>query len=56
VGKRFVLSEYLELVMGETVYDELEDGAFSGEIPDCRGVLVRGPGLAKPEGELRSGL
>ena len=30
MGKRYVLSEYVELAMGQAVYDKLEDGTFTG--------------------------
>lgn len=56
MGKRYVLSEYVELAMGQAVYDKLEDGTFSGRIPECQGVIAFGPALAECQEELRSTL
>jgi hypothetical protein len=39
VSKRYVLSEYVELAMGQALYDKLEDNSFLGRIPPCPGVL-----------------
>jgi len=56
VGKRYVLSEYVELAMEDAEYDKLEDGTFSGRIPSCPGVLAFAPMLKECEEELRSTL
>jgi predicted RNase H-like HicB family nuclease len=56
VSKRYVLSEYVELAMGQTLYDKLEDNSFSGRIPSCPGVLSFAPTLKECEEELRSTL
>ncbi len=56
MGKRYVLSEYVELAMGQAVYDKLEDGTFSGRIPQCQGVIAFGAALAECQEELRSTL
>ena len=54
--KRYVLSEYVELAMGQAVYDKLEDNSFAGRIPRCPGVLSFAPTLKECEEELRSAL
>jgi hypothetical protein len=54
VSKRYVLSEYVELAMGQALYDKLEDNSFSGRIPSCPGVLSFAP--TECEEELRSTL
>lgn len=51
-----ILSEYVERAMSQAVYDKLEDGAFSGRIPSCKGVLAFGATLRGCEDELRSTL
>ncbi len=56
MGKRYVLSEYVERAMAEAVYDKLEDGTFSARIPACPGVIAFAPSLKESEEELRSTL
>ena len=56
MSKRYVLSEYVELAMGQALYDKLEDNTFSGRIPSCPGVLSFAPTLKECEEELRSTL
>ncbi len=56
MGKRYVLSEYVERAMDEALYDKLEDTSFSGRIPACQGVLAFAPTLKECEQELRSTL
>ncbi len=56
MGKRYILSEYVELAMSEAIYDKLEDSSFSGRIPSCPGVLSFAPTLKECEEELRSTL
>jgi predicted RNase H-like HicB family nuclease len=51
---RFVLSEYIKRAMERALYDKLEDGTFSGVIPQCRGVLAFSETLRGCEAELQS--
>jgi predicted RNase H-like HicB family nuclease len=53
---RYILSEYVEKVLGQTVYDKLEDGTFAGKIPSCKGVIAFGKTLCECEDELHSTL
>jgi predicted RNase H-like HicB family nuclease len=53
---RYVLSEYVEKVMAQAVYDKLEDGTFAGRIPPCKGVVAFGKTLRECEDELHSTL
>ena len=53
---RYVLSEYVERVMAQAVYDKLEDGTFAGRIPPCKGVIAFGKTLRECEDELHSTL
>ena len=51
-----MLIEYINKAMSEAVYDKLEDGSFSGKIPQCPGVIAFGKTLYRCEQELRSSL
>ena len=51
-----MLMEYIDKAMGKAVYDKLEDGSFSGKIPQCPGVIAFSETLYKCEQELRSAL
>lgn len=51
-----MLIEYIEKAMGKAVYDKLEDGSFSGKIPECLGVVAFGATLYQCQQELRSAL
>ena len=51
-----MLTEYINKAMSEAVYDKLEDGSFSGKIPQCPGVIAFGKTLYQCEQELRSSL
>ena len=53
---RFILTEYVEQAMAHAVYDKLEDGTFSGRIPQCKGVVAFGTTLRECEEALRSTL
>ncbi len=52
----YVLSDYIEQAMDQADYDKLEDGAFSGWISACPGVIARGATLRECERGLRSAL
>ena len=51
---RFILTEYVSQLMGQALYDKLEDASFAGRIPQCKGVLAFGAALRECEDELRS--
>lgn len=51
---RFVLSEYVERAMEHALYDKLEDGTYSGLIPQCPGVIAFSSTLRSCEAELQS--
>jgi predicted RNase H-like HicB family nuclease len=53
---RFILTEYVNHLLAEAVYDKLEDGTFGGRIPLCKGVVSFGVTLRQCEDELRSTL
>jgi predicted RNase H-like HicB family nuclease len=49
-----MLVEYISKAMSKAVYDKLEDGSFSGKIPQCPGVIAFGTTLYECQEELRS--
>jgi len=51
-----MLIEYINKAMTEASYDKLEDGAFSGKIPRCPGVIAFGDTLYQCQEELKSSL
>ena len=53
---QFILSNYVEQAMAQAAYDKLEDGTFSGRIPQCPGVVAFGDTLYQCQKELRSSL
>lgn len=53
---RFILTGYVNRLMNKAVYDKLEDGTFTGRIPQCKGVIAFGNSLRECDDELRSTL
>jgi predicted RNase H-like HicB family nuclease len=53
---QYILTDYLETALAQAEYDKLEDGAFFGRIPSCKGVVAFGTSLRECETELRSTL
>lgn len=53
---RFILTEYVNRLMNEAVYDKLEDGSFAGRIPQCKGVIAFGATLRECDDEVHSTL
>ncbi len=51
-----MLIEYVNKAMSKAVYDKLDDGTFTGKIPQCPGVVAFGNSLYQCEQELRSSL
>ena len=51
-----MLTEYVRKAMGEAVYEKLEDGTYSGEIPECPGTIAFGQTLQECQGKLESAL
>lgn len=56
MDRTFILTDYLDRALAQAEYDKLEDGSFSGRIPDCKGVVAFGTTLRDCEIELRSTL
>ena len=51
-----MLIEYINKAMAKAVYEKLEDGTYSGNIPQCSGVIGFGETLFQCQEELRSAL
>jgi len=54
--QKTILTGYIESALSYAEYDKLEDGSFSGRIPDCKGVIAFGKTLRECENELQSTL
>jgi predicted RNase H-like HicB family nuclease len=52
----FILSDYINKAMAKAVYDKLQDGSYTGKIPECVGVIAFGRTLQQCEAELRATL
>jgi predicted RNase H-like HicB family nuclease len=53
---KFIITDYIKTLMALAEYDKLEDGSFSGRIPQCKGVISFADSLKACEDELRSTL
>jgi predicted RNase H-like HicB family nuclease len=51
-----MLMEYINQALAKAVFDKLEDGSYSGKIPQCPGVIAFAETLYKCQQELRSSL
>jgi predicted RNase H-like HicB family nuclease len=49
-----MLTEYIHEAMSKAVYEKLEDGTYSGEIPACPGTIAFGQTLQECQVELQS--
>lgn len=49
-----MLIEYITKAMRKALYEKLEDGTYSGKIPQCPGVIAFGETLYQCQEELRS--
>jgi predicted RNase H-like HicB family nuclease len=49
-----MLLDYINKALSKAEYDKLEDGSFSGTIPQCPGVLAFGKTLFECQKELES--
>lgn len=48
-----MLTEYIQKAMSKAVYEKLEDGTYSGEIPECPGTIAFGRTLQECQTELQ---
>jgi predicted RNase H-like HicB family nuclease len=51
-----MIVKYIDRAMSKAVYDKLDDGSFSGKIPECPGVIAFGETLYRCEQELKAAL
>jgi len=49
-----ILTGYIDSALSHAEYDKLEDGTFSGHIPECKGVIAFGKTLRECGNELQS--
>jgi len=49
-----MLTEYIRKAMGRAMYEKLEDGTYSGVIPECPGTVAFGQTLQQCQAELQS--
>jgi predicted RNase H-like HicB family nuclease len=51
-----ILTGYIDRALSHAEYDKIEDGTYSGRIPNCKGVIAFGETLRLCENELQSTL
>jgi len=51
---QFILTDYVNRLLVHAVYDKLDDGSYTGRIPQCKGVIAFGTTLRECEDELHS--
>ena len=49
-----MLIDYIDKALSKAEYDKLDDGSFSGRIPECSGVIAFGKTLFECQKELES--
>ena len=49
-----MLIDYIDKALSKAEYDKLDDGSFSGRIPECPGVIAFGKTLFECQKELES--
>jgi len=54
--RKFIITDYIEYLLSLAIYDKLEDGSFSGKIPECKGVVAFGNSLRECADDLHSTL
>ncbi|MHB9005174.1 MAG: type II toxin-antitoxin system HicB family antitoxin [Coriobacteriia bacterium] len=53
---KYIITDYIDILLSLAEYDKLEDGTFAGRIPKCKGVISFGNTLKVCQDELRSTL
>ena len=53
---QFILTDYVNQLLANAVYDKLDDSTYSGRIPLCTGVIAFGTTLRGCKDELHSNL
>ena len=56
MASQSIFTDYLDNLMAHAVYDKLDDGTYSGRIPQCVGVISFGTTVRECEDELHSTL
>ena len=56
MATQLIFTEYVNQLLANAVYDKLDDGTYSGRIPQCTGVVAFGTTLRECEDDLHSTL
>jgi len=56
VAIQFILTDYINQLLVNAVYEKLDDCTYSGRIPQCTGVVAFGTTLRECKDELHSTL
>ena len=56
MATQIIFTDYVDHLMAQDVYEKLDDGTYSGRIPQCVGVIAFGTTLRECEDELHSTL
>ena len=56
MATQIIFTDYVDHLMAQDVYEKLDDGTYSGRIPQCVGVIAFGTTLRECEDELYSTL
>lgn len=51
-----MLTIFIQKAMSKAIYEKLEDGSYTGEIPDCPGSIAFGSTLSECQRELQFAL
>ena len=51
-----MIVKFIDRAMSKAVYDKLDDGSFSGKIPQCPGVIAFGKTLYQCDQERKASL
>jgi predicted RNase H-like HicB family nuclease len=54
IATKYILTNYIEKALDNSVYEKIEDGTYVGKIPGCDGVIAFAESLRECEKELRS--
>ena len=56
MANQFIFTDYIDHLMAHAIYEKLNDGTYSGRIPQCTGVIAFGTTLHECRDELHSTL
>lgn len=56
MATQFIFTDYVNQILAHAVYDKLDDGTYSGRIPQYTGIVAFGTTLRECKDELHSTL